>query len=134
MPTGADQAGAAAKGTPMTDIRYLPTKTGWIAVPLLAAVLLADPCIGLAAPPGGDVDAGHQLAETWCSSCHVVGRDQQSATSTGAPTFTAIAVMKTTTPLGLRVFFQTPHHRMPDLHLSNAEMDNVIAYIISLQR
>jgi hypothetical protein len=42
--------------------------------------------------------------------------------------------MKSTTPLGLRVFLQTPHGRMPDLHLTRDEVDNLIAYILSLRR
>lgn len=82
----------------------------------------------------GDAAAGRQLAKTWCVSCHVVDPDQKQGTSNGAPPFTAIAAMKTTTFLGLEVFLQTPHGRMPDLHLSRDEIDDVAAYIISLKR
>jgi hypothetical protein len=57
-----------------------------------------------------------------------------SATSTGAPSFSAIAHMNDVTPMGLRVFLQTPHSRMPDLHLTRAEADDLIAYIVSLRR
>jgi hypothetical protein len=49
------------------------------------------------------------------------------------PTFTAIASMPSTTPIALRVYLQTPHARMPDLHLSRDETDNLIAYILSLR-
>jgi mono/diheme cytochrome c family protein len=82
----------------------------------------------------GDADAGRQLAETWCGNCHVVGPGQKLGTSTGAPTFSAIADMKTTTQLGLVAFLQTPHHRMPDLHLSRNEIADVSTYILSLRR
>ena len=41
--------------------------------------------------------------------------------------------MKSTTPLSLRVFLQTPHNRMPDLHLSRTEIDDLIGYILSLR-
>ena len=51
----------------------------------------------------------------------------------GVPTFTAIASMPSTTPIALRVYLQTPHARMPDLHLSRDETDNLIAYILSLR-
>jgi len=81
----------------------------------------------------GDPATGRRLAETWCSSCHVIGPDIQRGTSYGAPTFTAIARTTAMTPMALRVFLQTPHSRMPDLHLSRQEIDDVSAYIFSLK-
>ncbi len=80
----------------------------------------------------GDPDAGRRLAEAWCSNCHVVG-GEKTANSTGAPTFRAIAANRAITPLALRAFFVSPHDRMPDLHLSYNEMDDLIAYIVSLR-
>ena len=77
--------------------------------------------------------ARKQLAERWCSSCHVLGPASSSGTSNGAPTFAGIARMSSTTPLSLRAFLQTPHARMPDLHLSQDEIDDVAAYILSLR-
>jgi mono/diheme cytochrome c family protein len=41
--------------------------------------------------------------------------------------------MKSTTVLSLRAFLQTPHARMPDLHLTRDEIDNIAAYILSLR-
>jgi len=38
------------------------------------------------------------------------------------------------TALSLRVFLQSPHERMPDLHLNRDETDNIIAYILSLEK
>jgi mono/diheme cytochrome c family protein len=109
-------------------------KPGLMAVPLLAAgLLIASPRLGIA-EESGDLDAGRQLAEKWCSNCHVVGPTQQRGVSTGAPTFASIAEMKTTTEMGLHAFLQTPHQRMPDLHLSREEIDDVAAYILSLRR
>jgi len=99
-----------------------------------AAVLLAGSVSQLAAQERGDAKAGRTLAETWCSSCHVVVPAPPSGTSTGAPTFAAIARMPSMTQESLRTFLQTPHGRMPDLHLSTGELDNLTAYIISLQR
>ncbi len=86
------------------------------------------------AQANGDPEEGHEIATKWCSNCHVVDRETKNAASTGAPTFPAIAQMKSVTPMGLRVFLQTPHERMPDLHLSRAEMDDLIAYILSLRQ
>jgi mono/diheme cytochrome c family protein len=80
-----------------------------------------------------DPDAGHRLAETWCSNCHVVTAGQSQATSTGAPPFQAIANQSSITPMALHAFLQTPHDRMPDLHLSRNEIDDVSDYILSLR-
>jgi hypothetical protein len=49
-------------------------------------------------------------------------------------TFVGIASMSSTTPLSLRAFLLTPHARMPDLHLSRDEMDDLAAYILGLRR
>jgi hypothetical protein len=83
---------------------------------------------------GGDSAAGQRLSETWSSTCHVVPPKQRSGTSNGAPTFAAVAAQKSITPIALNAFLQTPHHRMPDLHLSRDEIAGVPAYILSLRR
>ena len=100
----------------------------WLLVALLA---------GWAAPAAaqeiGDPAAGQRLAETWCGSCHIAGPATARGVSNGVPTFAGIGRMKSTTMLSLRVFLQTPHARMPDLHLSREEVDNLAAYILSLR-
>jgi len=40
--------------------------------------------------------------------------------------------MKSMTPMALRVFLQAPHSRMPNLHLTQQEIDDLSAYIFSL--
>lgn len=101
---------------------------------ILAAMLSVIPSHRALGQDGGDPASGRALARRWCDSCHVVDPQQQRATSTGAPTFAAIANMKSTTAMGLRVFLQTPHGRMPDLHLTRDEIDDVVAYILSQKR
>lgn len=98
----------------------------------IALALICFP-VGLSAQEIGDTVAGERLARNWCGGCHVIGPGAEQGTSNGAPTFAAIARMKSTTPMALTVFLQTPHGRMPDLHLSRSEIDNLIAYIISLK-
>jgi mono/diheme cytochrome c family protein len=82
----------------------------------------------------GDIETGRHLAETWCSSCHLISPGAASGTSNGVPPFAAIARMKSTTVLSLRAFLQTPHARMPDLHLTRNEVDDLAGYILSLRR
>jgi len=81
----------------------------------------------------GDAATGHKLAQTWCSSCHLVEAAHGAAVSNGAPTFTAIAADKSVTVLSLQAFLQTPHARMPDLHLTRDEVDDLASYILSLR-
>ena len=112
----------------MTDLK----KTLWAigAVSVLTAILLsAWPHRAYAE----DVAAGRRLAESWCSSCHLVASGPDRCVSSGAPTFVAFAQQKSTTILSLRVFLQTPHGQTPDLHLSRNEIDDLAAYILSLR-
>ena len=81
----------------------------------------------------GDADAGRKIAETWCVNCHVVAPGQTQGTSNGAPSFASIAAHTEISPMALRAFLQTPHHRMPDLQLSRDQIDDVSAYIFSLR-
>ena len=81
----------------------------------------------------GDPEAGRALAQRWCSSCHMTSATQEKALANGVPTFSGIARMRSTTQLSLRVFLQTPHFRMPDLHLTQTEIGDVTAYILSLR-
>jgi cytochrome c len=106
-------------------------RAGCFAVPLLLLIAFPSLAFGQSA---GDVAAGRRLAETWCSTCHMVTPAQSQATSNGAPPFTAIAAQTAITPLALRAFLQTPHHRMPDLHLDRNEIDDVSDYILSLRK
>lgn len=110
--------------------RQVPTLITWIA---LAGLLIVAGTRIARAEEYGDPAEGHRLAQQWCSNCHVIERSAQSGASNGAPSFAAIAGMKAMTPMALHVFLQTPHDRMPDLHLTRNEIDDLIAYITSLR-
>jgi mono/diheme cytochrome c family protein len=75
-----------------------------------------------------DLARGAQLARQWCASCHVVGHKAPKVIQQGPPSFQAIAQSRMT-PGRLRVFLSHPHGGMPDLSLSRAEIDDLIAYI-----
>jgi mono/diheme cytochrome c family protein len=108
-------------------------RIGFVVISLLGGMMLGTKLHRTDAQEIGDTVAGQQLAERWCSSCHVVGPALERGISNGAPTFAAIARLKSTTPLSLRAFLLTPHARMPDLHLTRDEIDNLAAYIMSLR-
>ena len=99
---------------------------------MLAVGMLAAGAPLAAAQPDdiGDPIAGRQIANAWCANCHALP-DSKVVTATGAPSFPAIAADRAITPLALRAFLRTPHARMPDLHLSNGETDDLIAFVLA---
>ncbi len=97
-----------------------------------AAVMVALAAAALAATPvPGDATRGHLLAKTWCTGCHLI-EAQETTAKDAVPSFTAIAAMKSTTVPALRAFLQTRHQNMPDWWLSRQQIDDVVAYIMSL--
>ena len=100
---------------------------------LAAAVMLlgaAVPQVGSAA--GGDAVAGHAVAQTWCASCHAI-EARPTVASDQAPGFVVIANRAGVTADGLRAFLTAPHGRMPNLSLSRADIENAVAYLLSLK-
>lgn len=81
----------------------------------------------------GDAEAGHTLAVTVCDACHEVEKGARGGTLPDPPGFQRLADNPAMTALALRVFLRTPHRDMPDLILSDAECDDVIAYILGLR-
>jgi mono/diheme cytochrome c family protein len=81
----------------------------------------------------GDVDDGHRLATSWCSGCHQVELRTQTSASDAIPSFQAVAAMPSTTSMSIRAFLSTTHAVMPDLKLTNGQIDDVGAYILSLR-
>jgi len=81
----------------------------------------------------GDPDAGARFAQRACAACHVVGGDWPANPRNPAPAFERIAAEPSVTPIGLRVFLNSPHRNMPNLILSEKEVDDVIAYIMALR-
>ncbi len=100
---------------------------------LAAALFLAISTMGVAAAQDlrGDVARGRHLAEHWCSSCH---RMSTGGTGRhGVATFVEVARLPSTTALSLRAFLYTSHADMPNVQLSSAQADDLIAFILSLK-
>ena len=81
----------------------------------------------------GDPHAGAKFAQRVCATCHIVGGDWPANPRSPVPAFEEIAREPSVTPLGLRVFLNSPHRNMPNLILSEKEADDVIAYIMGLR-
>jgi mono/diheme cytochrome c family protein len=77
-----------------------------------------------------DVAKGEIIAKRWCASCHLISPEQKRAVA-DVPSFAAIARMKL--PDGsLKAFLSDPHPRMPNMSLTRAEIEDIVAYIRSL--
>jgi mono/diheme cytochrome c family protein len=98
---------------------------------LLMVALWAMPVSALAQPLSGDPLKGRQTATAICAPCHQTdARPPDGA----APTFLEVANRPSTTALSLKVFLRTSHHEMPNLIISDADTDDLIAYIIGLRQ
>jgi mono/diheme cytochrome c family protein len=80
----------------------------------------------------GPVTEGRQVAKTWCANCHVVSEGQTQG-SDQAPTWASIAARPEMTSERLHNFLAQPHGKMPDFKLGKNDIDNVVAYILSLK-
>lgn len=105
-------------------------------LPVLALVLLA----GAASHAGaveqaGLAEDGRRIARDACAQCHVVegAAPKENLVRGVAPPFDAVARMPSTTSASLKVFLKTTHGAMPDIILSEAEIDALAAYILSLR-
>ena len=99
---------------------------------LMMTAGLAMPALAQTGP--GDPAAGLRLASAWCADCHRIAPAGPGPASDAAPAFAAVAAMPSSTRMSLAAFLQTPHPRMPNYQLSRDELDDVIAYLLSLRR
>lgn len=79
----------------------------------------------------GDAEAGHDLVQRWCTSCHVV--DHEGRGTDAAPPLPGLLASGARTPDHLRIWLSDPHPPMPNLDLSRQEIENIVAYLESLQ-
>ena len=94
---------------------------------IVAAMLL----VGAAQARAADARMGSSLAHQWCANCHVIGGATRGQDS--APPFETIAAKHAGDEAWLRAWLTNPHPPMPDMHLSREEIDDLIAYLKTLQ-
>ncbi len=100
----------------------------------LAAVVLASLPPGPALAQGAaDVEAGRKLAETHCSRCHAIG-DEGASLMQGAPPLRDIKLRYPVDDLAeaLAEGMETAHPQMPVFTFSPEEIDDLLAYLDSL--
>jgi mono/diheme cytochrome c family protein len=81
-----------------------------------------------------DIRAGLATAESLCAECHGVRLGDLRSPNAGAPTFAAIAGARGITAAALRDAVQTSHRSMRPIVLPPAELDAIVAHILSLRQ
>jgi mono/diheme cytochrome c family protein len=80
-----------------------------------------------------DLTPGHTLADRLCASCHDIGDGSKPVVFFAPPSFAAIVADPAATELGLRAFHRTMKEDMPTFVLTPAEIDDIVAYMLSLR-
>lgn len=88
--------------------------------------------LGARAAELGDKEKGHAYAQQFCADCHGVEKDDHLLLG-DVPTFPEVADSEGMSPRALAVWLRTSHPNMPDFIIPPDDMDNVIAYIMSLR-
>jgi mono/diheme cytochrome c family protein len=101
---------------------------------LIAAILmLAASVTTAAAVEMGDPDLGFDYAREACAECHAIHADDFESPILEVPGFEEIANIPAMSHLALVSFFQTSHEFMPNFMVPPEEVDDLIAYILSLR-
>lgn len=119
---------------------------GSIKAMLYALGLVALSGVASKAAGGGSnpdlVARGGKLAQLVCSVCHVVAEDDKHVPllRDPGPSFVVVAARPSTTETTLRTFLETKHPdigpsaQMPNPRLVDYEIDELVAYILSLRK
>lgn len=87
----------------------------------------------LGALQAADVASGGKLARTVCVTCHIVAPGVgPSQVTAGIPSFMAIAAKPGETAIKIKGAILAPHPPMQQVQLTTYELDNLAAYILSL--
>jgi mono/diheme cytochrome c family protein len=107
------------------------------AAKLVGALALVAGSTVAAAQDWGDTRKGLRLAQEICAECHAVLARETLSPMPSAPPFQAVANTPGMTARALVVWFRASHplipKTMPNLMIPDDDMDNVIAYILSLR-
>ncbi|MFG1343601.1 cytochrome c [Xanthobacter autotrophicus DSM 431] len=102
--------------------------------PIFALGLLSLLALPQAPASAADAAAGHALAESWCSSCHLVAPDSTHTTSDAPPFPTLAAGRRKITASWLAFRLLAPHPAMPQVSLTRAQAADLAAYFATLRK
>jgi mono/diheme cytochrome c family protein len=81
----------------------------------------------------GSAEQGLRLARAVCAECHLVDKVAGRSANSDAPTFATIADTQGMTAAALTAILQTPHRTMPNVIIKGGDMNDIVAYILSLK-
>jgi mono/diheme cytochrome c family protein len=99
---------------------------------IVTMMLALNPCVGHAQFRAPDPQHGYDLAGRLCAACHIIGPDHTGATRPDVPSFVAIAQILKATPGRIAGAIVLPHPAMPGIPLTQPEIRDITAYIMSL--
>jgi mono/diheme cytochrome c family protein len=80
-----------------------------------------------------DVEYGKKLARNLCSNCHLVGTGEQQQANADVPSFPEIANKEGQTAGSIMAHIVLPKHPMPTIPLTQIELADLVAYILTLR-
>jgi cytochrome c len=82
----------------------------------------------------GSAQRGLRVARQTCSQCHLVVKEAGRSTDSNAPTFETIAKTSSgMTSAALIVALRTSHQTMPNVIIKAEDLNDLVAYILSLR-
>jgi mono/diheme cytochrome c family protein len=81
----------------------------------------------------GDPQKGLAYARKVCAQCHNISRSDAGSPDSRAPTFRQVANTPGMSVTALTVWSRSSHPTMPNLIIDPEDMDDLIAYILSLK-
>ena len=102
----------------------------WLGTALMATAVTSPT---LAQSVVSDPGRGRELAESLCTTCHVVDASQENVAKSDISSFYSIANKADQSQERLAAAIIFPHPAMPNVSFTNAELRDVIAYIMSLR-
>jgi hypothetical protein len=108
------------------------TAMRWMMLPyIIVAVVITGRA--LAQRLSGDPIPGRWIATRLCGSCHQV-LPMTHSNKSDPPSFQSIADLPSTTGISLNAFLHSNHRNMPNIIIESEELNDLIAYILSLKQ
>jgi tetratricopeptide (TPR) repeat protein len=108
-------------------VAYINSLSGAVPAKAPKVVLIAD------GQDVGDARKGLAYAQRVCAECHNVLRSEATSPNRQAPPFKKVADTPGMSVTALTVWSRTSHPTMPNFVIEPADMDDLIAYILSLR-
>ncbi len=112
----------------------LPISLGSLAFCVIASLVAATWVDAWAEDaPAPSPEEGHSLAQRFCNGCHLIDDNGSVTVPVGVPTFRGIANQPGQTGQRIMNVLIRPHPPMPDIHLSNNEILDIVSCLETLR-